>query len=239
MAPTTPELMQWDSESKEASPATGAETAQFTFTATNLSDHDIAITRLVTTCGCTIAKLPPLPEKPFMVRSGASVPIQVFVDLRGKYGIIKKGILVMTSVGQKSLAVTVNLPPWVDPDSPETESKMTDRERNARLAVRNRETVFKGACASCHSDKAKGKMGAELFATACAICHDSQNRASAVPELKLRKTRDIGYWLNWISKGKDGTMMPGFASEYGGPLTRQQIASLVILLDASGPPKKS
>jgi mono/diheme cytochrome c family protein len=49
-----------------------------------------------------------------------------------------------------------------------------------------------------------------------------------VPDLLVaREPRDAAYWEKWISEGKEGTLMPGFGRKRGGPLTAEQIASLV------------
>src|SRR5206468_12535259 len=98
-------------------------------------------------------------------------------------------------------------------------------------ALADRQTVFKGDCASCHAEKGKGKMGQELYAASCGICHDSAQRATMVPDLRVpRGSRDLSFWQKWIMEGKPGTMMPAFAQLHGGPLTQDQIDSLTVYL---------
>ena len=49
-----------------------------------------------------------------------------------------------------------------------------------------------------------------------------------VPDLMVvREPRDAAFWQRWITEGKDRTLMPAFAREKGGPLSAEQIASLV------------
>jgi hypothetical protein len=49
-----------------------------------------------------------------------------------------------------------------------------------------------------------------------------------VPDLAVAKApRDAAYWRKWINEGKEGTLMPGFARMHGGPLSDEQITSLV------------
>ena len=80
------------------------------------------------------------------------------------------------------------------------------------------------------------KTGAELFHTACGICHFAAPRASVVPDLlTAREPRDAAFWRKWISEGKEGTLMPAFAQAQGGPLTDQQIESLIEFALASLP----
>ena len=50
-----------------------------------------------------------------------------------------------------------------------------------------------------------------------------------------REPRDAAFWRKWISEGKEGTLMPAFAQAQGGPLTDQQIESLIEFALASLP----
>ena len=47
--------------------------------------------------------------------------------------------------------------------------------------------------------------------------------------------RDHAYWLNWITYGRPGSLMPAFGEKDGGPLTKEQIDSLVEYLLANFP----
>jgi hypothetical protein len=59
-----------------------------------------------------------------------------------------------------------------------------------------------------------------------------------VPDLKnLPHATDAEHWRGWITYGRVGSLMPAFAKAEGGPLTDQQIASLVDFLVRSHPSK--
>ena len=149
------------------------------------------------------------------------------IDLRGKYGVLSKYISIDTSHGQKYLQMKIHIPQ--QPAQVATAATgMDSRTRNMQLAMVDRQIVFKGDCAKCHAAPAVGKTrGDELFAAGCAICHDTPNRASMVPDLRaLGKATSEDYWKVWITHGKPGTLMPGFAKAYGGPLTDEQIDTL-------------
>jgi mono/diheme cytochrome c family protein len=76
-----------------------------------------------------------------------------------------------------------------------------------------------------------GKTGSALYEAACQICHDTTHRNEMVPDLNIARTeRDYEYWKTWIANGKDGSLMPAFAKEHGGPLTDAQIMSLAHYL---------
>src|SRR5207253_1461165 len=108
---------------------------------------------------------------------------------------------------------------------------MSDREKSQTIAKADRQAVFKNDCASCHVEKSKGLTGAALYKEACGICHESEHRATFVPDLHaLNKTTDANYWREMISIGKLNTLMPAFAAEQGGPLSKEQINSLVAYL---------
>lgn len=224
--------MKWSADSLDYNPKPGEATAPFTFYVTNVSSAPIAITSLRTSCGCTVAQLPPLPAEPFKLGAGSNAPINVSMDLRGKVGTVMKSINVETSAGAKSLMVRVNMPatePTVT--AAPAQPGMPDRAKNIQSALADRQAVFKGDCASCHSEKGKGKMGQELYTASCGICHDSAQRAAMVPDLKVpRSPRDLAFWQKWIMEGKPGTMMPAFAQLHGGPLTQEQVDSLTVYL---------
>jgi hypothetical protein len=64
----------------------------------------------------------------------------------------------------------------------------------------------------------------------------AEHRASMVPTLLVaREPRDAAFWRKWISEGKEHTLMPAFAKEHGGPLTPEQIESLVEFAVTSFP----
>jgi mono/diheme cytochrome c family protein len=230
--------LKWDAESKDYNAQPGEESAPFTFTATNTSNAEISISRLSTSCGCTVAQLP---STPYKLGPGSNVSINVSLDLRGKSGTVAKTVSVDSSVGFKSLLVRANIPapqPAANASFPVTakDNRMGDRAKNIQTALADRQAVFKGDCAKCHVDPGIGKMGKELYHASCAICHDPESghgghRAAMVPDLKVAKAhRDLNYWQKWVMEGKAGTLMPAFAQAHGGPLTQEQIDSLVTYL---------
>jgi len=234
-----PNALKWDAESKEYHAKPGEMSAAFTFAVTNVSKYEVAINRLSTSCGCTVAQLPTTPYK---LQPGSNVSISVSMDLHGKFGAVTKTVSVDSSAGFKSLLVKSIIPqPTNNPGinvaglpANAANAARGDRAKNIQTALADRQAVFKGDCRSCHVDKGVGKMGKELYIADCAICHDPEtfhngHRAAMVPDLKIAKSlRDLSYWQKWTMEGKAATLMPAFASAHGGPLTQQQIDSLVI-----------
>ena len=222
-------LLRWDAISKESQPKPGESQVRFEFTATNLSPSPISILAMTTSCGCTVAQLPPLPASPFKLAPGATAVVQVTLDVRGKAGVVAKRVRLETSVGIAQLTVQSTVA--FDPNQAPAAVLGTDRPRNLEIAVRDRQAIFQGDCARCHAAPAAGKMGEQLYLAVCTLCHDAHPRASLVPDLDVPRTpRDLAFWVRWIADGGPGTMMPAFAETNGGPLTAAQVSSLARYL---------
>ena len=234
---TAPAALKWDAETREANPKPGEDSAALNFVVTNVSEQPVLITRLRTSCGCTVAQLP---STPYKLDPGSHVSIAVTLNLRGKIGTLAKTVTVETSAGNKTLLVRANIPHAPAAALPVSTALSSarpspkvsnDRAMNIQNALADRQAIFKGDCASCHVTPGTGKTGAELFTVSCGICHEAEHRAAMVPDLKVpRGPRDTAFWQTWITRGKPGTLMPAFAAAHGGPLTPEQIASLTAFL---------
>jgi mono/diheme cytochrome c family protein len=215
------DILRFDATEKEFHAQAGEVTATMLFTVTNVSTTNVVINWVRPSCGCTVAKIPPTP---WTLKPGEGGNLEFSIDLRGKYGVLSKYISIDTSHGQKYLMTKVHIPEG----AATAPAGLDARTRNMQLAMVDRQVVFRGDCAKCHAAPSAGKTtGPELFAAACAICHDTPNRASMVPDLAATKrATSEDYWKTWITHGKPGTLMPGFAKSYGGPLTDEQINTL-------------
>ena len=218
-----PESFAWDTVVKDYQAKAGETEAKFTFALTNVSKESVTIESVHTSCGCTAAKLP---QTPWVLAPGDHGEIGVTVDLHGKFGLISKTATVYSSVGQIMLTVRIVIPP-----ADASARNMGDRSRNLQVAAADRQAVFRGDCATCHVTPTLGKTGKALYDTACLICHEGPNRASMVPDLRaLNKPTDAAYWTQWISSGREGSLMPAFALAKHGILSDAQIKSLVDYL---------
>ena len=233
-ANATVEALVFDSLAKEQTAKLGDSEAQFSFSLTNTSTGPVLINWVRTSCGCTVAELP---STPWRIPPGSNGTFGVTVDLRGKYGVFTKLVTLDTSQGQKILSVKMNLPAM--PQGSNGLSGVLDsRTRNMQAALKDRQTVFKNDCARCHATPAADRHGEPLYEAVCAICHDSPHRASMVPDLKaLKVTPTSEVWRAMIAHGKVNTLMPGFSKTLGGPLSDQQIESLVQYLTHYYPPR--
>lgn len=198
---------------------------------TNVNAMPITILSVHPSCGCTTAELPPVP---WTIAPGGTGQIKLAVNLAGKAGTVFKSVNVATDHGKKDLSLRINIAP---PPPPRV---MSEDERAAAVAAAkiDRQAVFKGECASCHSPKAPNIYGADLYNSVCAVCHESEHRATLVPDLKnLKIPTNEEFWRTWISIGKPGSVMPAFAQSQGGPLTDYQVATLAQYLNMQFPSK--
>lgn len=223
LAQPAPGPLAFDSLHKTTTARFGQTNAVVSFTLTNLSASPVIIYDVSLSCGCSVANLP---ARPWTLKPGERGQMTITSDLRGKRGSLVKSAVVSASSGTRVLTYQVDI---------QEPSAAEDRLRNQSLAKADRQAVFRDDCAKCHADGTRGRTGQELFRVACGICHEAEHRATMVPDLKALKqppTRD--YWLQWITHGKPDTLMPAFATKFGGPLTDAQIQSLVEFLSATG-----
>lgn len=217
----------FDLEQKVFETAKPVENHTFTFAFTNASAKEVIINKVTTSCGCTVAKVQDLPWR---LQRNEDGKFDVEMDFRNKYGQLIKSVLVHTSEGAKALQVIAKLP------ARPTASRMGNRAKNIQTALADRQAVFKGSCAACHTLPAVGKMGKPLYDAACGICHNAEHRASMVPDLtRLQHGTNSAYWKHWTENGKPGSLMPAFSRKHGGPLTPEQISSIVEYLTKTIP----
>lgn len=231
MADLPATLIAWDSMDKAVTVEAGTPASKLSFSLTNVSHEPVTVLSVRTSCGCTTAQLPPMP---WTIAPASNGVININMTLAGKTGTVIKSVTVMTDKGTKNLIVRTTILPLqsASPMAPGS------REMNQMLARADRQAVFKGDCATCHVGAAKDKRGAELYAEVCAVCHEAEHRSTMVPDLKVAKQeRNEEYWRNWIADGKQGSLMPAFATRAGGILTDEQIKSLVEHLVKTMPAK--
>jgi len=216
-------ILSWDATTKQTNVTADAAVANFVFNFSNVSTNPVVILSVRPSCGCTTAKLPPLP---WTLVPGTNGQMEATVNLAGKSGTLYKSLTVYTDRGSKMLVLQITILPYVMPVLSEA-----DRARNVKMATADRQMVFKGDCASCHVRRGEDKYGQELYEADCAICHEGEHRATMVPDLHALKTpTNFEFWRIWITHGKPGSLMPAFSKVDGGPLSDMQINSLANYL---------
>lgn len=227
-----PNPLIWEPTNYVYAAQDGDISARLSFKVRNKDINEVVVDDVKTSCGCTVAQLP---TKPWKLGPGETNHLEVLVDLRGKSGKITKEITVLSSSAPATLTVEIDIP-TNNSVSNLLSSQMGNRIWGQQLAALDRQAVFKKDCVHCHLEPAFGKHGQQLYDAACGICHEAKHRATMVPDLHALKTEiDTNYWRNWVTNGKPGTLMPGFAATLGGPLDDEQINSLVDYLTKAFP----
>lgn len=229
--PSVDGFLAFDGDTKEVTVTNGTTEAHFAFNITNISTGDVTVNFVQTSCGCTVAKLP---SQPWVLGPNSNGQISATMQLAGTPpgGSKTKTLTVNTDKGNKTLIAKANILPAPAPAS----MSEADRASNQKLAMADRQAVFKGDCAKCHVEPGQNKMGKDLFAASCGVCHEAQHRASFVADLHhLTEPTSPEFWKNWIEHGKPGSLMPAFSQAEGGPLNEMQVASLVAYLNDAFP----
>lgn len=90
--------------------------------------------------------------------------------------------------------------------------------------------IFSEQCSPCHVEKGRGKKGFELFAADCMMCHNAGKSALPLAEMRKKSGAEINAA---IRNGIKNTAMPGWSAKKGGPLTDDEINSLIPLFEGS------
>lgn len=179
----------------------------------NKGDDSLTISDVHASCGCTAAVL----DKKTIAPDGFA-NLEVTLDPKGKIGKIEKSVWITSNLGRDSLSVIADVKAV---------------HANAMMRV---DGIFAGDCRKCHVDKGVGKFGMELFTASCSMCHTHSEKAHAphLGEMVNKHYADTTLY-RIIAEGKAKTNMPGYATAHGGPLTDEQIRSLVALLQHKEP----
>jgi mono/diheme cytochrome c family protein len=177
----------------------------------NLSDHDLEITRVKTSCGCTTSELS---QNHFP--AGGNILIKVTVDTQQKMGHIRKSLRIYAHKYALPYVFYV-------------EGDITPQEREHEAM--DPAHLFSTSCSACHSTPALNLTGRPLYLAACATCHGTFRQGGQGPA--LTPARYLESWNQVIRSGR--TTMPGFHIDHHGPLTELQIQSLEHLLSSAIP----
>lgn len=90
--------------------------------------------------------------------------------------------------------------------------------------------IFSEQCSACHVENGRGKKGFELFAADCLMCHNAGKSALPLTEMRKKPRAEINAA---IRNGIKNTAMPGWSAKKGGPLTDDEINSLIPLFESS------
>lgn len=188
------------------------EKTRHVFEFKNIGGSDLIIYNIKPTCGCTGAIASTGPYHP-----GESGTIQVEYDSRAKTGFAQKDVTVESN----------------DPRSPQSLFLEGLVLGDTHPTISSADVLFTGSCAECHSIPAKGKKGKELYDAVCYLCHDlpqQSGKKSIAPDQETLAQLSKRELKKITTKGMPNTTMPGFSHKAGGPLSGEQIDSLLAYL---------
>ncbi len=185
------------------------------FSLTNKSQHEIVIHNAYATCGCTIPKLLKHSLKP-----NETTILKITVDTTMKLGHITKSVFIVTN----------------DTINPKQEIKliMNIKDPHKSLSKEKMAKIFTSEkCTSCHVARGIGLFGRDLYNADCAMCHGPKAEGAIGPKL-IGPYYDKDF-TSYITKtasfgSPNHPSMPGFLSDAGGPLNKDQIDSIVKYL---------
>jgi hypothetical protein len=184
----------------------------------NRGTAPLQITKAKSECGCTATDF-----KGCLLKPGSSTPLNIIVDTTLKQGPVTKDMVVYSDDPERPIARL-----FISMDVKNAHGKMTMAERTKIFTAER--------CKTCHVDQGVGQFGKELFEADCAMCHRRQESGilSGPPiETTARAMANAKYAAHVrtvISEGSKSSSMPGFLVDNGGPLTAEQIDSLVTYL---------
>ncbi|OGW28163.1 MAG: hypothetical protein A2X59_13235 [Nitrospirae bacterium GWC2_42_7] len=146
------------------------------------------------------------------LKPGEKGKISVSVNNNGKSGNISKTIQIYTN----------------NPKKPVTTISVAMRVKD-RFHINKSEAkeIFNGECKSCHTDRGIGKKGLELFMADCIMCHERGKSAIPITEMQSKPKE---YLIKSTADGVTNTSMPGWHLKNNGPLSDEEIESLVHII---------
>ncbi|MBI2916149.1 MAG: DUF1573 domain-containing protein [Elusimicrobia bacterium] len=206
--------MQFEETLHDFGRAQPDEKVKHAFIFKNTGGSDLILGSIKPTCGCTAATASTGPYRP-----GESGAIDVTYDSRGKVGFALKEVRVFSN----------------DPQSPATLSVQGVVLAAAHPQKTVGDALFSGSCAECHSLPARDKSGGKLYDAVCSICHDfpqSLGKNAVAPDRGTMSKLSKRSLKKLITHGAPNSSMPGFGYRAGGPLTEDQIQSLVEYIES-------
>lgn len=215
--PSNRQQISFDHEKVDLGKVEAAAEVPCAFTITNTGLAPLNITEAKSECGCTATNF-----KGALLKPGASVKLDIIVDTTMKQGPVTKDMVVYSD----------------DPERPISRIFIAMDVKNAHgtMSLKDRTKIFTAErCKRCHVDEGVGQFGKELFEADCAMCHRKQE--SGILSGPLIESVDYSdpmlsaHAEEVIAHGsKTSPSMPGFLDVDGGPLSREQVDSLVTYL---------
>lgn len=186
------------------------------FTITNDGTEPLQVLKTYASCGCTTPSL-----KKKLLKPKETAVLDVVIDTSMKQGKITKTVDVSTNDIRRpvvSLAIS-----------------MMVKDRHKGLSDNEKAKILTDEkCMGCHVAQGVGTFGKELYEADCAMCHGKNAEGEVGPCLTFGDYDNADYRKHIrdvIAHGsKVHRSMPGFEETSGGPLSIEQVDSLVVFL---------
>lgn len=222
-SPAAPKT-RWESTTHDFGTITADAKVDYHWPIHNDGTAPLEIVNTFPSCGCTASLI-----EGGAIEPGGSGSLHVTFDAAGQSGDVRKTIAVVTTDPVKPrtiLTIKAKVLPPVNP-----------RVSSGHPPILGQSLLGSG-CADCHAKPASGKTGAELYAAICAMCHGADATGALSHGLRdadYLASRDDKALAEAIAYGTANPRMPGYSTDMGGPLSAEQIDSLVRQLRAWGP----
>ncbi len=200
------------------------EKVEFDWPYHNEGDGPLKILRTRSSCGCTMTLL-----DGEVIEAGNTGKLKIAFDPAGQHGSVTKTLSVVTNDPERQRVLLTVKAKVLPVDTPTVEGDHPPITGQSLLM---------GDCATCHAAPAEGKSGEELYTAICAMCHGVDGTGISAPSLRhpsYLESRSDQELNEGIAFGTTNPRMPGFGQLMGGPLTEDQIDTLVKLLRKWGP----
>jgi len=204
------------------------QAVEHVFKVKNTGDRPLVITAVRTSCGCTAAMM-----ESSVIEPGGTGNLRVSFNPRGGKGPVMRTVNISSNdPDNPALQIKVSASPVAagEVDKPQPPPKRTHELRPL--------LSFGGKCAKCHAPAGKAVKGRFLFEAVCAKCHGARGEGVVIGEDRLGTRIGLGAMAvrtkeglrRIITEGSGHPWMPGFGSEFGGPLSLEQVDSLVAFI---------
>jgi mono/diheme cytochrome c family protein len=186
------------------------------FAVKNLTTETLHL-RASASCGCTTPKLEKSELQPDEFTN-----LDVEIDTSMKQDSVTKTVTIHTDDSHESRT--------------DVKLSMLVTDPHAGMASEGGSKIFTDQkCAACHVTRGEGKFGRDLYNADCAMCHGPKAEGAVGPPLfgPYQKKEYAQIMQNIVEKGSaTHRSMPGFLDTSGGPLTQEQVQSVLDYLAA-------
>lgn len=205
------------------------------FRVKNGGTKPLIISRVRSSCGCAAAMM-----ESSVIAPGETGKLRVSFNPSRQRGTVSRSISIYSNDDDNPV-VTISIAAEVVPKGEEKQ----ESETPARAHERKEKLIFDSGCLRCHGPRKKSQAGQDLYLSVCAACHGRDGKGRKIgeetlgPSLEIakRSVKSEGGVMQLICAGSGHPFMPGFGESYGGPLSKEQVASLVDLI-IKGIPKE-